>query len=292
MDNKENYVFSALTASIDGDFKFIPAQEEGLGVLEISLDAKFLINDGQHRKAAIIAALNEDRSIENETISVVFFADKGLCRSQQMFTDLNKHAVKTSNSISELYDSRDEIAVVTRNIVKSIEFLNIYTDKEKDILGKYSSSLFTLNTFYTANKTIIGRSDANDCEAFLYEYWSLIARYMKPWQDLQQRELSKVELREKYIASQNVVIHAFGRVGLYFRNNMSTMEKNISKIEAINWSRSSNIWKMRAVGKNGRILTNKKAVVLIANVIKQKIGISLSPDEQQAENEFKELYTE
>ena len=37
----------------------------------------------------------------------------GLKRSQQMFTDLNKHAVKTSNSLSELYDSTDKIAAVT-----------------------------------------------------------------------------------------------------------------------------------------------------------------------------------
>ena len=54
---------------------------------------------------------------------------------------------------SELYDSRDEMAVITRTWIALIEFLNTYTDKEKDILGKYSSSLFTLNTFYTAKSS-------------------------------------------------------------------------------------------------------------------------------------------
>lgn len=48
------------------------------------MDAHFLINDGQHRKSAIIAALKEDKSLENETISIVFYADKGLRRSQQI----------------------------------------------------------------------------------------------------------------------------------------------------------------------------------------------------------------
>ena len=85
-------------------------------------------------------------------------------RSQQIFTDLNKNAVKTSNSISELYDSRDEMAVITRNVIWKIDFLNTYTEKEKDILGKYSSSLFTLNTFYTANKSIVGRSQIDGVE--------------------------------------------------------------------------------------------------------------------------------
>ena len=59
------------------------------------MGAKILINDGQHRKAAILAAIKENPEIENETISVVFYQDLGLARSQQMFTDLNKHAVKT-----------------------------------------------------------------------------------------------------------------------------------------------------------------------------------------------------
>ena len=68
-----------------------------------------------------------------KTISVVFFEDKGLERSQQIFTDLNKHAVKTSNSIAELYDSRDDLAVITREVISKVPFINTYTDKEKDI---------------------------------------------------------------------------------------------------------------------------------------------------------------
>lgn len=286
LENKDSYVFSALTASIDGEFKYIPSNNESVGVLEISLDSRFLINDGQHRKAAILAALEEDESIGSETISVVFFGDKGLNRSQQMFTDLNKHAVKTSNSISELYDSRDDFAVITRNVVSKIEFLNTYTDKEKDILGKYSSSLFTLNSFYSANKTIVGRADPNCYESFITEYWSLVAKHMCPWNELMRHEVSKVDLREKYIATQNVVIQAFGRVGNCLKDNNGGVEKYISKIETIDWSRSASIWRMRAVGKTGRILTNKLAVVLIANVIKQAMGLPLSSEEKQAEKEI------
>lgn len=158
LDNRDSYVFSALAASIDGEYRYEFSEKNmDTGILEVSMDAHFLINDGQHRKTAILTALKEDSSLENETISIVFYADKGLKRSQQIFTDLNKNAVKTSNSISELYDSRDEMAVITRNVVWNIDFLNTYTDKEKDILGKFSSSLFTLNTFYLANKTIVGQ---------------------------------------------------------------------------------------------------------------------------------------
>ena len=57
LDNRDSYVFSALAASIDGQFEF--KQNEinvDTGVLEISMDAHFLINDGQHRKSAILTA--------------------------------------------------------------------------------------------------------------------------------------------------------------------------------------------------------------------------------------------
>ena len=64
------------------------------------MGARFLINDGQHRKAAIEAALKEDQALAQETISIVFFKDDGLKRSQQMFADLNKHAVKSTTSLS------------------------------------------------------------------------------------------------------------------------------------------------------------------------------------------------
>lgn len=146
LDNRDSYVFSALAAAIDGEYNFAPSiVSADLGILEVSMDARFMIVDGQHRKASIIEAITEDETLNTETISVVFYEDKGLQHGQQMFTDLNKHAVKTSNSIAELYDSRDALAVATRRVISEIEFFDQYTDKEKDILGKFSSNFFTLN---------------------------------------------------------------------------------------------------------------------------------------------------
>lgn len=245
LQNRHDYVFSALAASIDGKFKFIPSNLiSDLGVLEVSMDARFQINDGQHRKAAIIEALNEDETLGDETISVVFFEDKGLTRSQQIFTDLNKHAVKTSNSISELYDSRDDLAVVTRKVVSSVKFINAFTDKEKDNLGKFSSNLFTLNMFYNANKKIVQRVDVDtECERFLIEFWSCVSENIVQWKELLKKEISKVDLRENYIITQAVVIQALGRVGNYFfMHQKSNMHAMLKQLQNIDWKRSSPQW--------------------------------------------------
>src|SRR5438045_2585489 len=56
-NNPESYILSALTASVDAKLAFLPAAasgpESGMGMLNIPMDARILINDGQHRRAAI-----------------------------------------------------------------------------------------------------------------------------------------------------------------------------------------------------------------------------------------------
>lgn len=286
LENRGDYVFSALAASIDGKFSFVTSSTSSdIGILEISMDARFLINDGQHRKAAILEALLEDESLGDETISVVFFADNGLERSQQIFTDLNKHAVKTSNSISELYDFRDDLAVVTRKVVSKVDFLNSYTDKEKDILGKYSSNLFTLNTFYVSNKKIIQKTkDIKGSEAFLTNYWSAVAKNLVQWNELSNKEISKVDLRENYIITQAVVVQALGRVGNYFfTHKEKDMDACLVKLQNVDWKRNASQWHLRNIRANGRMISSENAVVLTANVIKQAIGLPLDNDEKQRE---------
>lgn len=289
LHNRDTYVFSALAASIDGEYEFTPnGNNSSTGILEISMDAKLLINDGQHRKAAILAALEEKPDIGNETIAVVFYTDKDLKRSQQMFTDLNKHAVKTSNSIAELYDSRDPLAVVTRKCISAISFYDEYVDKERDNLGKFSSSLFTLNTFYMANKKILRKNDCDESfEAFIIKYWTEVQKNMNPWNDMVDKEISKKDLRELYIASQSVVIQAFGKLGAYyFDHTERDIDVDLKALKTINWKRSADIWKLRVIRNNGRMINNEQAITLTTNVLKKHIGIQLSEDELAAEEKF------
>ena len=119
IDNPDSYVFSALTATVDADFEFEPASHVApdVGTLRIPMEAQFIINDGQHRRAAIEQALRQTPDLGRETIAVVFFSDIGLRRSQQMFSDLNRYAIRPSTSISILYDHRDGGAELARRLV-------------------------------------------------------------------------------------------------------------------------------------------------------------------------------
>jgi DNA sulfur modification protein DndB len=139
LDNQDDYVFSALTVSIDSDIVFdpLPGQDK-LGLLRVPMDARFIINDGQHRRAAIIEALEQRPELGHETIAVVFFLDIGLQRCQQMFADLNRHAIRPSRSLGLLYDHRNDKAQLAKLVVMKSEFFRDIVDMERSSLARRS----------------------------------------------------------------------------------------------------------------------------------------------------------
>ena len=282
LSNRESYIFSALCASFDGEFFFQPidSQNETIGKLVISMNASFLINDGQHRRAAIVEALSEDPTLSNETIPVVMFLDKGLTRSQQMFTDLNKHAVNTTKSLNALYDSNDQMSVITKHVVSNVPFLKKYTDKEKDNLGKYSGNLFTLNNILVANKNIVRGQPINDnTEKFIISYWSKVFGNILEFNELENRMLSKLELREQYIVTQGVTINALGLLGNFLLTNNIELDV-LSNLSKIDWKRNNtNDWLGKAISKKGTIIKNASSVNLTYLQIKKLIDLELTKQE-------------
>lgn len=112
---------------------------------------------------------------------------------------------KSDESLNTLYESKDPVALITKNVMNSINFLRKYTDKEKDNLSKYSSNIFTLNTFYTANKRIFKVIDApQKAEKLIHAFWSNVVANMREWNEMDNGELSKKSLREDYITTQGL----------------------------------------------------------------------------------------
>lgn len=290
INNRDSYVFSALAASVDGEVAFFPTKESGnIGELEIDMNATFLINDGQHRKAAIIEAIEFDESLKDETIALVLYRDKGLARSQQMFTDLNKHAVNTSKSLNTLYDSKDPMAVMTKQVVAQVPFLRKYTDKEKDNLANYAAKLFTLSVFYDVNKRIIKNPvNIEEESRFLIDFWTTIVANMRDWNDMDKGELSKKELREAYISLRGITLHAFGKLGAYFFSHPQyDLHKCLTGLSKIDWSRSNlECWENRAITDKGRINRNEKGIFLTYIQIKRLLNLEIDSEEAAREKQL------
>lgn len=290
LNNRDSYVFSALAASVDGNIQFsamLPTSD--IGELEIDMDSVFLINDGQHRKAAIIKAIAIDETLKNETIAVVLYRDKGLNRSQQMFTDLNKHAVNASKSLNTLYDSKDPLALLTKQLVSEIPFFRKYTDKEKDNLAKYAAKFFTLNVLYDANKRIIKNPISIKADMdFLVKFWISVVDNMSDWNEMDKGDLSKKELRESYISTQGITIHAFGKLGHYlYCHKTLDVEKSLQGLAAIDWTRSNlECWQNRAITSAGRINRNEKGIFLTYIQIKRLLGLKIEKEEATREKQL------
>jgi DNA sulfur modification protein DndB len=292
LDNPEDYVFSGLTASIDADVEFeaLEGGEDRLGILKVPMEAKFIINDGQHRRAAILKALEEKPELAYESIAVVFYLDQGLARSQQMFTDLNRHAIRPSRSISILYDQRDEKALLAKAVVMDSSVFRDIVDMEKSSLAPRSRCLFTLSAFYNACADLVQGLSTGDViqdAEIAREFWESVAKQLNLWLKVKDGYIAAGELREGYIHSHGIGLHALGRAGnALLKKHPKNWKSKLRAIKTIDWSKKNlSLWEGRALigGKVSKATTN---VTLTVNVIKNALELELSPAEQKAEDAY------
>ena len=294
VENKKDYVFSSITASVDGLVQFEALGEDGeasrLGSLKIDMNSQFIINDGQHRRAAIEEAIKTRPELGDETISVVFFVDRGLERCQQMFADLNRYAIRTSPSIGILYDHRDERSKMTKLVVMKSKAFKDIVEMEKTSLSTRSRKLFTLSAIHSANAAIInGREFDNSDEATeaCCGYWDEIFKYIQEWSQVQQGKLTSGEVRQDYVHSHAIVLQALGNIGNAISSLPKTKQKKQLKLLSdLDWKRSnSKTWEGRCM-LGGRIQKSSSNVILTTNLLKNIIGLPLSPEEQRLEDAF------
>jgi DNA sulfur modification protein DndB len=290
-EHADSYVFSALTASVDADLEFEPTSPHNasLGLLRIPMTGQFIINDGQHRRAAIEAALKSLPSLGDESIAVVFFSDIGLRRSQQMFADLNRYAIRPSTSISILYDHRDsEAELVRRLVAEALPFRDL-VETEKSTLSPRARRLFTMSALYQATNALLSEFESESLDNRLKKaraFWEAVAHQLPEWEQVRRGRLASGEVRQDLIHSHGVVLQAIGKVGsALLREQPDAWRDRIRRLSDIDWSRSNPHWSGRAVVR-GKLSKKTQNVTLTANYIKQRLTLPLSPEDQRIEDAF------
>jgi DNA sulfur modification protein DndB len=293
--HRDSYVFSALTASIDAEVRFDVLRDEGaayaVGQLRVPMKARFIINDGQHRTAAIEQALRECPDLEDETIPIVLFMDRGLKRAQQMFADLNQYTIRPTRSLSVLYDSRDEDAEIARRVVQEVEVFRGLTELERSTLSPRSSKLFTLSALYSATETLLEDQASDDIDtrvALAARFWGAVAEHMPEWQLVKRRKVTAGDIRQDYISGHGLVLAALGDAGrMLFQARPDDWPKVLSALDGIDWSRSNSaVWEGRAT-VGGHVVKGRTNVVLTANVVKKQLGLKLSAEDLRLEAPIK-----
>ena len=293
-ENKNNYVFSALTASINGNVKFEEVGNEAdntkFGMLSSTMSSKFIINDGQHRREAIKRAILEEPDLKDETIAVVFFIDKGLERSQQMFTDLNRYSIRPNKSLGLLYDHRNDLAGISKMLCIDSGPFSSLVEMEKSSVSPRSKKLFTLSAIHTACRALLDQSEIknfDEASQMCKEYWHEIAKHFPEWRMVRDNELSAGEVRSDKIHTHGIVLQALGNVGCQLlTENPKDWKKKLAPLKEIDWSRNNRTqWEGRAL-TGGTVSKTSNHVTLTTNLIKKRLGLTLSPDEKRVEDAY------
>ena len=285
VENPRDYTLSSLTASVDGKVRFEPLGEAApakhVGRLFIPMSARFLVNDGQHRRAAIELALKDRPELAEESLSVIFFVDAGLRRSQQMFADLNRHVVRPAQSLNVLYDHRDPLAQLVCRLIERVRVFKALTETEKASIPGRSNKLFTLSGIYRATRQLIGkghkhrRSNSDAQEDLAAEFWGRVAEHIPDWGLAAEKRVSCSELRRDYVHAHGVALEALGIAGAGLINQAGPRwADTLSGLKGLDWSRSNAaVWEGTAT-VDGRVSKAHVHVVKTADLFSRMFGLS------------------
>ena len=291
LQNPDSYVFSSITASyelpdgVSEDDLFTPFEPgSDIGVLNLPMEADLLINDGQHRRAGIAAALEEDPTIGEDSISVVLFPFENHDRAQQMFSDLNRTAQPTTKSLNILYDHRDRLSSITMTVVSQVAALDGRVDKEHASLARRSPALITLGSLHDATKELLGDvTEDNFTEKvdLAVAFWQTAARAIPAWADVAAGRATAPQVREQTIATHAVTLRAIGAASHGLINQhpdcwASTVTGVFSS--SIDWSRSNPEWDGVVVA-DGDVLNRRQNQRDLTELLRVKLGIA-SPEER------------
>lgn len=289
LDNEEGYLFASITASYKCDVEFAPIAGNGLGTLSMEFEeANFVINDGQHRCAAIAAAVKENPALGEETISVLLFPYEDRERVQQMFSDLNRYVVKTSKSLDILFDKRDHLARVTLEVIESVPAFKGFVDKDAVSLPVRSSKLFSLSALYDATEELLthrmaeGDKSPETLVALATEYWTAVSKAMGEWTKVRNGDLKALELRQENISSHAVVLRALGAVGAdLMRDDPTGWKGRLLDLQGIDWSKKNTDWENVCIIANS-VVSNRQARQATKAYIKVRLGLKMTDAETRA----------
>lgn len=292
VEHPREYILSSLCASVDGEIEFQAIGDDGpsrsLGVVRIGMSSTILLNDGQHRRAAIEEALKERQELGDETVSVVVFVDCGLKRSQQMFADLNVHAVRPTKSLHILYDHRDAFSAMVREVIQTVPLFREFTDLEKTSISNRSLKLFTLSAVHQSTELLIGKVRAVQAsesdKQLATAFWTAVILNMPDWQAIERKAAVAHELRRDYIHAHGVALQAIAHAGAnLIARHPKDWAQRLKGLRLIDWSRSNvALWQSRAL-MGTKINKAKQNVQLVSNTITSALGLPLTKEGDELE---------
>lgn len=170
-------------------------------------------------------------------------------------------------------------------VLKSLIFRDM-VEMERTNLSLRSRKLFTLSAIHAATKALLApraQDFPDDADQIAICFWEEVSKQFDEWQAVRDRRLMASEVRTNFIHSHGVALQAIGRVGQQLIQDKRTWKRKLKSLRNLDWSRgNARLWEGRAM-IGGRISKADSNVILTTNVLKNHLGLTLTPEEHRLE---------
>lgn len=244
------------------------------GYLVIPATAKLSITDGQHRRSALIAALDEMNTDEqgeflSDAVAVMISCETDLPQIHQDFADCSK-TKPLPPSLLAAYDLRNPANKLVADLASDCPLFRDRIDSTSKTLSKKSTYLFLANQVRQLVKELLLGSYATpdpqferratellgtdqqytDVRAQYAEYVNYLTEVISVWKDIAQvkpgtLEASQIPARREqgWVCLTATGLNLIGRVGhQLFTNNVSRWKAYANRLGQIDWRKSAPIW--------------------------------------------------
>lgn len=290
----DDYTLPPIIASIDGEVRFEPlsAQRENLqlGILHIPESADMIINDGQHRCAAIKHALDRRPELKMETLGVVFYIDRGVKRARQMFSDLNGHPIRTNRNITTTFDSRPHLSAVTKLTIDRCSILRDRVELFASSCAVGSPRIFTISALDKAHGLLLKDLLTQDLQKdsdLCVKVWNVLERCLPEASAMVAGKKMAQDVKETYFYPYSIALQGLAAsVNQLIKDRPKTWDRDLEGVGRLDWRRSNVEWEGRAMNA-GRLTTGGNHPILTRNLIKRELKLKLTEEEQRVEDAFK-----
>ena len=286
--HKGSFHLAAVTVAIEQRVRFEPyvstrSKQPTAGELLIPLEARLTIIDGIHRIYGLQRSLKQCPSLADDSVAVLFHIDPDGTRRGQIFSDIKRYERSTAQSQRIGLDERDENAKLTREMIDFIPVFEHSIEMEKTAISNRSRKLFTLSALYQANKILLTDVKEAPYEERLRlaaDFWNEVSKQIPGWKELVETERSPAEIRAAYVHCHAIGLASIARAGrTLLVQTPNRWKKQLAKLSTLDWSRSNTqLWEGRAM-IGGKLSKSSSAVSRAGIVVKNHLGLALSPEE-------------
>jgi DGQHR domain-containing protein len=268
--------------TVDYNSEFLP------GYLVIPATAKLAITDGQHRRSAIIAALDEMEQeqraeFERDSVAVMISCETELPQIHQDFADCSK-TKSLPPSLLAVYDLRNPANRLVADLESKCSLFKDRIDSTSKTLSKKSTYLFLANQVRQLVKELLTGSyatpdplferRANEQIAQNSQYKEVLARYAEyvnhltgvipVWQNIARVKAGSLEAsqipakrQEGWVCLTATGLNLIGRIGhVLFTNGMPDWKDYADKLGRVDWRKSAPLWQGNIIQGN-KVMTQQ-----------------------------------